>query len=167
MASGKKATNANVSLASPFMIVASPPVAALEISDILKNRRYTQLVVKPNKLNHRAVSVPRRGPESIFAMTKAAGKCLILILINPLKRETVCSGYEECMLDTSFDDFSRNEDRYGEADDEHTTNCFRQTRKPASKATRPLIGVGLNSQVRITSPCLITTHAGLTTPEEA
>lgn len=62
-----------------------------------------------------AVSVPRRGPESMFASTKRAGKCLIRIRRRELKRLTVCSG----------------------------TSCLRETRKAALRARRPLIGVGL------------------------
>lgn len=51
----------------------------------------------------------------MLAPTKRVGKCLMRQRIEPLKRETVCSG----------------------------TSCLRATRNPASTATRPWIGVGL------------------------
>ena len=93
----------------------SPAVAVLEISEILKKRKYIQEVRKPKRLSHSAVSVPKSGPESMLAKTNTAGKCLMRILKTPLKIDTVCSG----------------------------TSCLSDTRKPASRATSPFRGVGL------------------------
>lgn len=70
---------------------------------------------KPNSESHVAVSVPSKGPDSMFASTKRAGKCFMRMRRRALKRETVCSGM----------------------------SCFRETRKEAERARRPFIGVGL------------------------
>lgn len=68
-----------------------------------------------------AVSVPKRGPESMLPSTKRAGKCLMRMRRRELKRLTVCSG----------------------------TSCLRETRNAALRARSPLTGVGLRDHVRL------------------
>jgi hypothetical protein len=89
--SGKKYANANVSLASPFIVVPSP--VAAESNDVFrKKRRYVHDVKNASQERNMAVSVPRRTPESVLARRCTAGKCLTRMRIMPLMMETVCSG---------------------------------------------------------------------------
>jgi hypothetical protein len=83
-----------------------------------------------------AVSVPRSGPDNMFASTNRAGKCLMRMRRRELNRLTVCSG----------------------------TSCLSETRNAALRASMPLIGVGLWDIISILSFELLEMATTLTAP---
>ena len=90
-ASGQKYAKAKVSDASPLVIF--PPVLDPDKSGcLLKKRKYVQLERKPSQQSTAAVLVPKRKPDTVFAIRKMAGKCLTLIFTMPFSMVTVCSG---------------------------------------------------------------------------